>query len=141
MVAFDEVDHADEDVVEGDFDVFAVEFPLICSVLERGDLRFVDDHVVFGTGGIGVIVGVDDFVKTNSTAGFDGGDDGSIDKVFALRIRRGRNGSIAMTSGDCAGQRHTKSHQRNTTHASEISLKVRCARGSNGALPEEPGGV
>ncbi len=138
VVAFDEVHHADEDVVEGDLYVFALEFPEVCGVLERRDFRVVHDHVVFGPGGIGVVVGVNDFVETNSATGFDGSDNSAINKVFALRIRRGRNGRIAMTSGDGAGQGHTKSHQRKTTHRSEISLKVRCARDSNAALPAGP---
>jgi len=68
MVTFDEVDHAHEDVVEGDFHVTALEFPEVCGVLKRDDFRVVRDHVVFGSGRIGVIIGVDDFVETNPAA-------------------------------------------------------------------------
>jgi len=87
VVALDEVDHAHEDVVERDGRVFTVEFPKVRRILEGGDLRVVSDHVVLGSGGIGVIVRVNDLVEAHSTARFHSGDDGSIDEIFARGIR------------------------------------------------------
>lgn len=83
MVTFDEIDHADEDVVDGHFRFGALEFPQICRVLKGDDFRVVRDHVVLGPCGFGVVVGVDDFVETNPATRFDSGNDGSIDEVFA----------------------------------------------------------
>lgn len=87
VVAFDEVDQAYKDVVEHDFRFFAAEFPKVCRILKRNDLRIVGDHVVLGAGRIGVIVGVHDLVQTHATACFDGRDDGSFHEVLASGIR------------------------------------------------------